>query len=113
MGSIGALLALITCFVCDGRAVAQQGFFQGWNWFVFSVAAQVGLGGLLTALVVKYADNILKGFATSLSILISGIVSMWIPQLNFSPSPTWMSGSCLVMLATFLYSLPDQRVSGR
>jgi UDP-sugar transporter A1/2/3 len=61
MGSIGALLALLTCFVCDGRAVAQQGFFQGWNWFVFSVAAQVGIGGLLTALVVKYADNILKG----------------------------------------------------
>ena len=74
MGSIGALLALITCFVCDGRAVAQQGFFQGWNWFVFSVAAQVGLGGLLTALVVKYADNILKGPLRLANIFVTTLI---------------------------------------
>ncbi|KAG2070871.1 hypothetical protein BDR04DRAFT_1154888 [Suillus decipiens] len=39
--------------------------FGVWAWA--TVAIQV-LGGLVTAMVIKYSDNILKGFATSLSI---------------------------------------------
>ena len=29
------------------------------------------------AIVVKYADNILKGFATSISIIISSVISLY------------------------------------
>ena len=43
----------------------------------------MGVGGLLVALVVRFADNILKGFATSLSIIVSGIVSMYVVYLFF------------------------------
>jgi len=108
MGSMGALLAIITAYAKDGAAIGSHGFFQGWTPLVAAVAVQVGLGGLLTALVVRHADNILKGFATSVSIIVSGIISIYmIPALKFSPSPMWMSGSALVMLATLLYSLPD------
>ena len=46
--------------------------FGVWAWA--TVAVQV-LGGLLTALVIKYADNILKGFATSRSILLAAVAS--------------------------------------
>ena len=35
----------------------------------------MGWGGLIVAVVVKYADNVMKGFATSLSIIISAIIS--------------------------------------
>lgn len=34
-------------------------------------------GGLVVAAVVKYADNILKGFATSVSIVVSSLVSFY------------------------------------
>jgi len=34
-------------------------------------------GGLVVAAVVKYADNILKGFATSVSIIVSSLVSFY------------------------------------
>ena len=81
---------------------------QGWNVLVAGVAAQVGLGGLVTALVVRHADNILKGFATSLSIILSGVVSLQVSELRFSPSPWWLVGSALVTLATCLYALLDQ-----
>jgi solute carrier family 35 (UDP-sugar transporter), member A1/2/3 len=46
------------------------------------------MGGLIVALVVRFADNILKGFATSLSIIVSGIVSMYVyflfPKKSFA-----------------------------
>lgn len=33
------------------------------------------LGGLVVAMVVKYADNVIKGFATSVSIVLTALVS--------------------------------------
>ncbi|KNE66773.1 hypothetical protein AMAG_19503 [Allomyces macrogynus ATCC 38327] len=43
----------------------------------------LALGGLLVSLVVKYADNILKGFGTSVSILLSSF-----PPLPPEPAVT-------------------------
>ena len=39
-----------------------------------AVTCQVSCGGLLVALVMRYADNVVKGFATSLSIVLSSLV---------------------------------------
>lgn len=44
------------------------------------------------------------GFATSLSIVISSVVSLFIPSFNFSLRPTFLAGSTLVIAATILYS---------
>ncbi len=38
-----------------------QGFFYGYTPFVWYVVVLNATGGLLVALVIKYADNILKG----------------------------------------------------
>lgn len=43
------------------------------------------LGGLVIAAVIKYADNILKGFATSLSIILSTLISYFWLQ-DFVPT---------------------------
>ena len=42
-------------------------------------------GGLIIAAVIKYADNIIKGFATSLSIILSSVVSYFVLN-DFSPT---------------------------
>jgi UDP-sugar transporter A1/2/3 len=60
------------------------------------------LGGLVIAAVIKYADNILKGFATSLSIILSTIISYFWLQ-DFVPTSVFFLGAILVIAATFLY----------
>jgi UDP-sugar transporter A1/2/3 len=55
--------------------------------------------------VVKYADNILKGFATSVAIVLSSVVSMWL--FAFQLTVAFTLGAMGVMGATYMYSLPD------
>ncbi|KAH9952046.1 nucleotide-sugar transporter-domain-containing protein [Amylocystis lapponica] len=76
--------------------------FGVWAWA--TVLVQV-LGGLLTALVIKYADNILKGFATSLSIVISFLAS--VALFHFHMTLTFILGSTVVLVATWMYNQPD------
>ena len=59
-------------------------------------------GGLLVAVVVKYADNILKGFATSGAIILSCILSIY--MFDFKLSIQFTVGASLVMLSVFVYS---------
>ena len=73
--------------------------FGGWAWS--TVFIQV-FGGLITALVIKYADNILKGFATSLSIIISCLVS--VALFNFPLTFTFTLGASVVLVATWMYN---------
>ncbi|KAJ3551003.1 hypothetical protein NMY22_g76 [Coprinellus aureogranulatus] len=60
------------------------------------------LGGLITALVIKYSDNIMKGFATSLSIVISFVAS--VALFDFQVSGVFILGSSVVLGANHLYT---------
>ena len=53
---------------------------------------------------IKYADNILKGFATSLSIVISFLAS--VALFNFQMTVTFVLGSTVVLVATWMYNQP-------
>lgn len=72
-------------YTYDGAAVSKYGFFQGYNSIIWIVVLLQAYGGLVIALVVKYADNILKGFAVSLSIILSSFISWWLLN-DFEPS---------------------------
>jgi UDP-sugar transporter A1/2/3 len=76
--------------------------FGGWAWA--TVAIQV-FGGLITAVVIKYSDNILKGFATSLSIILSFLAS--VALFDFRITPSFIFGSSIVLAATWMYNLPS------
>lgn len=75
--------------------------FNLWAWG--TVLTQV-FGGLITALVIKYSDNILKGFATSLSIILSFVASVFL--FNYRVTPAFVMGSSIVLSATFMYNQP-------
>lgn len=98
---------LITCFSNDFRSIRQNGFFIGYDLFVvYLVVLQAG-GGLIVAMVVKYADNILKGFATSLAIIISCVASMYLFKFNLTIQ--FALGAMLVIISIFLYGYEPRK----
>ena len=94
-------LGLCTAFVKDGSKISEHGFLHGYDSFVWFTVAQNALGGLLVAVAVKYADNILKGFACSLAIIITCVASIFI--FDFSLSLQFSVGAILVIGSIFLY----------
>ncbi|RKO98586.1 hypothetical protein CXG81DRAFT_28595 [Caulochytrium protostelioides] len=89
------------CMVMDGAHIREHGFFAGYTpWTCGAILCQA-LGGLIVAVVVKYADNILKGFATSLSIILSCVVSVYL--FDFHVTTTFTLGAALVLYATHMY----------
>lgn len=101
MSLLSIPLGFATCLISDFSNVTTKGFFHGYDLYVtYLVILQAG-GGLLVALVVKYADNILKGFATSLSIIISCVASIYL--FDFKLTVQFAIGAMLVIGAIFLY----------
>ncbi|XP_051990500.1 UDP-N-acetylglucosamine transporter-like [Xyrauchen texanus] len=103
LGMFGLMFGLVGVWVYDGERVRQNGLFQGYNILTWTVVALQALGGLVIAAVIKYADNILKGFATSISIILSTMISYFWLQ-DFDPTSVFFLGALMVISATFLYS---------
>ncbi|XP_023148318.1 solute carrier family 35 member A3b isoform X1 [Amphiprion ocellaris] len=102
LGLFSFVLGFIGMMVYDGQSVRQSGMFQGYSTVTCIVVALQAVGGLVVAVVIKYADNILKGFATSLSIILSTLISYFLLK-DFSPTGLFFLGALLVIAATFLY----------
>ncbi|XP_001991654.2 UDP-galactose translocator [Drosophila grimshawi] len=102
---------LLTCLINDASSIASHGFFHGYDVFVWYLVLLQAGGGLIVAVVVKYADNILKGFATSLAIIISCIASIYI--FNFNLTLQFSTGVMLVIASIFLYGYDPSRSAAK
>jgi UDP-sugar transporter A1/2/3 len=112
LGISGALFSLVGMLAYDMQPIMEGGLLQGYDWLTWVVVANQALGGLLVAIVVKYADNILKGFATSLSIIVSGVISIYL--FDFQPSGVFIVGAMIVMASSYLYGIDfSKRFQGR
>ncbi|KAJ7633116.1 nucleotide-sugar transporter-domain-containing protein [Roridomyces roridus] len=81
-----------------------QGMFHHFGWWAWATVATQVFGGLVTAVVIKYSDNIMKGFATSLSIILSFLAS--VALFDFSITPSFIIGATTVLCATWMYNQP-------
>ena len=61
----------------------------------------------LWLVVVKYADNVLKVFATSFSIVVSCVLSAIF--FDFHASFASIAGASLVVMSTALYAQPERK----
>lgn len=100
------LFSVIGMFWTSWGDIQDRGFFFGYTWVVWAVILVSAFGGLLIAVVVKFTDNIAKGFATSISIVISCIISAIF--FEFSISIYFAIGASIVIASVILYSEPDK-----
>lgn len=106
LGLFGSIAAVIGMFAHSYQDVMDKGFFFGYTTLVWMVIIQQAVGGLIVAAVVRYADNILKGFATSISIIVSALSSVYL--FGFTLTILFGIGTVLVVTSIYLYGLPDK-----
>ena len=102
LGCLGTFFALLTAYASDGDAIQEKGFFFGYNNLVWLNIFVQSAGGLIVAVVIKYADNILKGFATSIAIVVSCLASVYL--FDTIIDYVFAFGTFLVVLSVVLYS---------
>lgn len=103
LACIGVVVSYGTTIVGnDSHLIQKNGFFAGYNGVVWLLVGVQAFGGLLVAAVVKYTDSILKGFATSVAILLTCLTSQ--AFFNFPVTKIFILGALLVVYAVFLYS---------
>ncbi|KAE9101081.1 hypothetical protein PF007_g15285 [Phytophthora fragariae] len=85
----------------DLESILSLGFFYGYRPVVWAAICMSAFGGLLTAVVVKYADNILKAFATSIAVVLSVIMSVFV--FDKVPTGQFVIGAILVNGSVYAY----------
>lgn len=106
LGVPSLLLGLSSVYLQDNDTVARNGFFQGFTTWTWTVVVLHSLGGLLVTAVMKFADNVLKGFAMAASLVCACLFSA--KFFDFVLSANFALGAILVVLATFLYLAEDK-----
>ncbi|XP_028809141.1 CMP-sialic acid transporter [Denticeps clupeoides] len=102
----GIAVTLCGVYLTDGVQVMEKGFFFGYTPWVCFVVLLASVGGLYTSVVVKYTDNIMKGFSAAAAIVLSTIAS--VTMFGLQITVTFASGALLVCVSIYLYGLPKQ-----
>jgi UDP-sugar transporter A1/2/3 len=102
----------------DVTVKPHRGFFAGFTPWVYVQILLLGGGGLTVAAVIKYTDNVRKGIATGISVVVSSLLSAVVFR---SALPTFfVTGISLVLLGLILFNddlsnvfLRQKRIYGR
>ena len=102
----GIVFALTTAYYQDRETISERGFFYGFSYATWVVIVSAAGGGLIVAVVVKYTNTIVKGFATSISIIVTSVVSLLVfPDVDLSLL-FWLGTAC-VLISIFNYNEED------
>ena len=82
-------------------SLKQRGFFHGYSVTVATVITFQAAGGLIVAIVVKYADNVMKNFATSFSIILSSLASAYFFH-DIQINAYFLGGGVIVLTSVYV-----------
>lgn len=91
----------------DFDAVMNDGFFHGYSLITVLMILNHALSGIAVSMVMKYADNIVKVYSTSVAMLLTAIVSVFL--FGFHLSLAFFLGSTVVSVAIYLHSTSKSR----
>ena len=87
----------------DDDAPGPPAMLDGFTLSVVGIVFLQAAGGLVSAAVLKFADNILKNFATSISTVLCAVLSVFL--FDFRPTSEFFVGAFCVLTATQIYNL--------
>ncbi|KAL7544513.1 hypothetical protein ACHAWF_007890 [Thalassiosira exigua] len=95
----------VYCVVTEMDVILEKGLWYGFNVPACISIFVSAIGGLIVAAVLKFADAVLKGYATAISVVLTGVLSMFLfgTKLNV----LYFLGIGNVVSAVFLYSATD------
>ena len=92
-------------FATDGAAIRERGLWDGFDYKACISVFNSAAGGLTVAAVLKYADAVLKGYATAVSVVLTGLLSMLF--FGTTLSVEYALGMVNVFAAIVLYNVRD------
>jgi len=107
MAFFSVIIALINGQLVKGPD-ADKPFMHGFTVYVWIVVVLQAGGGLLVAAVIKYADNVLKGLATGVSVVTATICSMFFFSTPLTGQFAFGSAIILGSVYFFTNDLPCQ-----
>jgi UDP-galactose transporter len=105
---ISIVFSGIGCYMNDAAVIAEKGFFFGYDHIVYAVITIGAAGGIIVAVVIKFLNNILKGFASGCAILLSCAISQTIIHDESSFNFLFIAGTFLVSLSVLGYAVLPQ-----
>ena len=100
--SFGIFFNSVAIIVQDYDKVLNNGFFSGYSTLVCVMIVNHALSGIAVSLVMKYADNLVKVYSTSVAMLLTVIVS--IPLFGFDLTLPFILGALVVSTAVYLHN---------
>ena len=86
----------------DRSLLLPSNFFKGYSFWAWLAVILLAIGGLIIAMVLKYADNIIKAFGNAASIVLSTFLSVFL--FDFVITNNFICGCVLVIMAIVMYS---------
>lgn len=102
LASMSLLTIGIYACMMDFSTIMQYGLFHNFNGGAILTVFNSAIGGLIVAGVLKYADSVLKGYATAISVIMTGLLSMMLFGTHLHV--VYFMGIVNVVIAVLLYN---------
>ncbi|TYH22706.1 hypothetical protein ES288_A04G150100v1 [Gossypium darwinii] len=98
----GMAFNAIAILIQDFDAVMNKGFFHGYSIITTLMILNHALSGIAVSMVMKYADNIVKVYSTSVAMLLTAVVSVFL--FGFNLTLAFFLGATVVSVSVYLHS---------
>ncbi|KAE8711762.1 CMP-sialic acid transporter 4 [Hibiscus syriacus] len=98
----GMAFNAVAILIQDFVAVMNKGFFHGYSIITTLMILNHALSGIAVSMVMKYADNIVKVYSTSVAMLLTAVVSVFL--FGFNLTLAFFLGATVVSVSVYLHS---------
>ena len=102
LASMSLVTIGIYAMLMDFGQIIENGLFYNFNGGAYLTVFNSAIGGLIVASVLKYADSVLKGYATAISVIMTGVLSMFLFGTHLPV--VYFMGIVNVIIAVLLYN---------